>query len=430
MQFDGDSVEPIPINADNLLSSSFKFSDDIVISGGKETISYGVSATSGRIMYECSMKGCVNSTADGTDLNDDTDSQVSPTVINEDVIVVRRQTQTVRAIEPRTGEERWNFSVGHHELELFQSSDDCHSTKINNDVHTFLMDLDIKVIVPDGVICAVRKTAPNVILWKHKFDHPIVNVWKRDEQNQLVTLDLFRVANDLWHDKKSALMQPQGSGSVSGDGSNADENVMPSIYIGMFKRQLYIQESDQLRMMQSKVIDHMRSGVGETKSFGRIPWRPIDASSMTLIGNNDDPSERKSLATTASNKQVDKRNDVESSALSVLYGSEYVNGNGFYLYAKDAKDDVISICAKDNESNGSNGGKRNRLEELIIDTTSRSVLYERLLPLVNVVPALSYWWREISLIVLTVLIFNVILTQRKPAGRVNIRIHPIFSLYK
>lgn len=32
-KFDGESVEPIPINADNLLSSTFKFSDDLVISG-------------------------------------------------------------------------------------------------------------------------------------------------------------------------------------------------------------------------------------------------------------------------------------------------------------------------------------------------------------------------------------------------------------
>lgn len=32
-KFDGESVEPIPINADNLLSSTFKYSDELVISG-------------------------------------------------------------------------------------------------------------------------------------------------------------------------------------------------------------------------------------------------------------------------------------------------------------------------------------------------------------------------------------------------------------
>lgn len=32
-KFDGETVEPIPISADNLLSSSYKYSDDLVISG-------------------------------------------------------------------------------------------------------------------------------------------------------------------------------------------------------------------------------------------------------------------------------------------------------------------------------------------------------------------------------------------------------------
>lgn len=32
-KFDGESVEPIPITADNLLSSSYKYSDELVISG-------------------------------------------------------------------------------------------------------------------------------------------------------------------------------------------------------------------------------------------------------------------------------------------------------------------------------------------------------------------------------------------------------------
>lgn len=393
------------------------------IAGGKETISYGVSASTGRIIYECSMKGCVNSTAefDPTELNEGVD--VSPSVIDEDVIVVRRQTQTVRAIEPRTGEERWNFSVGNHELELYQSSEDCHSSKINNDVHSFLLDLDIKVIVPDGVVCAVRKSAPHLILWKHKFDHPIVSVWKRDDQNNLVAVDLFRVANDLWQD--NILVRPPPTG---GTGADADDNGAPSIYIGMFKRQLYIQESEQLRLMQSKFIDHMRNGVGgETKSFGRIPWRPIDASSLTQIGNDADANEIKSLATLEASKQAEHRNDLETSALSVLYGSEYVNGNGFYLYAKKPKDDKYSICVNENEANDSSE-ELGDLDDLI-DYTKNRRFYERMVPLVNLFPTMSYWWREISLIVMTVLVFNVILNQRKPPRPVSVTLNFFFLIF-
>lgn len=32
-KFDGDDLEQIPVTADHLLSSSYKFSDDLVISG-------------------------------------------------------------------------------------------------------------------------------------------------------------------------------------------------------------------------------------------------------------------------------------------------------------------------------------------------------------------------------------------------------------
>lgn len=32
-KFDGETVEPIPISAEHLLSSSYKYSDDLVISG-------------------------------------------------------------------------------------------------------------------------------------------------------------------------------------------------------------------------------------------------------------------------------------------------------------------------------------------------------------------------------------------------------------
>lgn len=95
--------------------------------GGKETISYGVSAQSGQIIYECSMRGCINSTdidadsvENANDLPNDTAPKIDPTAsapsVEDEVIIVRRQTQTVRAIEPRTGQERWNFSVGKQSL--------------------------------------------------------------------------------------------------------------------------------------------------------------------------------------------------------------------------------------------------------------------------------------------------------------------------
>lgn len=144
-----------------------------MVLGGKETRSYGISSRTGQILYECSSAGCKN----GTGLDDEEVNHGGPRAykieeethhdpLTDDIIVVRRQTQTVRAVEPRTGGERWNFSVGHHELEILRASD-CHGQMPNEKQNSWL-DLDLKVIVPEGIVCAVRKETPTEIVWQHK----------------------------------------------------------------------------------------------------------------------------------------------------------------------------------------------------------------------------------------------------------------------
>lgn len=194
-KFDGDSIDPIPITAEHLLSSSAKFSDDLVISGGKETRNYGVSVRTGQLLYECSINGCINSTSDQSAINDkieelphdedeefngeqqqqqqhdeqlrDENGYIIPhDSLLDDVLVVRRETQTVRAVESRTGLERWNFSVGQHELDVMRAAD-CH-LEARNDMEMAVLDVDIRVVVPEGIICAFSKSNPHVLLWKHK----------------------------------------------------------------------------------------------------------------------------------------------------------------------------------------------------------------------------------------------------------------------
>jgi len=48
-KFDGEAVEPVPLSAEALLRSSFKFADNTVITGGKESRTYGVEVETGRI---------------------------------------------------------------------------------------------------------------------------------------------------------------------------------------------------------------------------------------------------------------------------------------------------------------------------------------------------------------------------------------------
>lgn len=49
---------------------------------------------SGRVLYECNMNNCENMT----------DEEVDSV---GDVVLIQRLTQTVRAVEPRTGAERY-----------------------------------------------------------------------------------------------------------------------------------------------------------------------------------------------------------------------------------------------------------------------------------------------------------------------------------
>lgn len=77
--------------------------------GGKELRTYGVDFYSGEVQYTCSASGC--------------DAQ-PPTASSTGLfLIVRRHSQIVRAIEPRTGTERWNFSVGRHEVSLIKNGE-------------------------------------------------------------------------------------------------------------------------------------------------------------------------------------------------------------------------------------------------------------------------------------------------------------------
>lgn len=360
------------------------------------------------------MRGCVNSTeidADPTDSElppNETNASSQPQ-IDDEVIVVRRKTQTVRAIEPRTGEERWNFSVGQHELESIRSSGDCHSSNGQNNAHEILTNLDVRVVVPEGIICAVHKNEPNVILWKYKFDHPIVNVWKRDENNQLKAVDLFKTVQGMWQFEGKSWTQSTNPSVINENGEEIAK-ITPSIYIGMFRRQLYIQESDQLRSDQANVFDHM-VGEDEATSFQRIPWKPIDASSSGLAQIEHESIEDTSLVAASSSEELGpSKKNYSATAISVLYGSEYVNGNGFYLYAKTTE----AICDKEKNDNSS--------DDMIfsINETDSNDDSERFrTPTLIKFVSLWYWWREIILIVLSVLVFNVVLTQRKPSQPVS-----------
>ncbi|KAL2742325.1 eukaryotic translation initiation factor 2-alpha kinase isoform X1 [Vespula maculifrons] len=289
-KFDGENLEKLPVTTEQLLSSSFRYSKDLVFSGGKETRSYGVLSTTGKILYECNISGCQNNTT-------------TDTYINQEILVIQHLQQTVRAVEPHSGAEKWNFSVGQHELLLISNQDICDDRSNEN-----IPEFELKVIVPEGLIWAVKKNAPTVKLWQYKFDSPIVTIWQKEntqsinDNNGLKQVNLFDNSQWAW---------------------GSEFPIGPSIYIGMHDRQLYVQEN-------AKVYKSLGSSSTKFTSHSQIPWQPYPAIGTALITN------------LLSKKENDDKNisfevtDVQSTtALSVMYNSEYINGNGFYLYLKE-----------------------------------------------------------------------------------------------
>lgn len=185
-RYDGESIEALPMTAETLLSSSFRLAEDTVMIGGKDTISYGINPNSGQIRYICSVKGC---RMFGDNVKED-----------EDILVVSRNAQCVRAVDSRTGQEKWNFSVGNHDLrfiagqrqritdkaEVDAEDEDafvtsCPSEEVEDEVkeeqQLEIFARSIKIMVPDGKVVGVNPENMQTVTWQHKFKSPISNVW-------------------------------------------------------------------------------------------------------------------------------------------------------------------------------------------------------------------------------------------------------------
>lgn len=368
--FNGDSVEAIPVTADNLLQSDFRYSDGSVISGGKESRTYGVIAHSGRLIYECSMEGCVNLT-EGMGSKDD----------ENNILVVRRQTQTVRAIEPQTGVERWNFSVGQHDIKFLNDhSPECHGEKKDTNNKT-PEDYQVKVVVPEGIVCIVSKAQPDKIIWKQKFDAPVVHAWMLDD-GQMSAVDLFSnalISTLNLEDYSNIFPEP------------------PKLYIGMHNKQLYIQESVQMQVVMKR-HQYLQISAGSSH-IPSIPWKPYPASRNALdIITPENAKSETALQPIGSDS---------TTALSVLYASEYINGNGFYLFSEKDKRKKTdnTVCSEDANSSHTNQNMSNLDEFSYLDDEDE-------MP-VQIIVSLWFWWKEVLAIsIATALFVNLVFTQR------------------
>ncbi|XP_061171339.1 eukaryotic translation initiation factor 2-alpha kinase 3-like [Saccostrea echinata] len=326
-QYDGDSIEAIPMTAEALLSSSFKLSDRTMMVGGKDISSFGIDPVTGKLRYFCTSEGC--KILDSDDQGD------------RDMLVVTKSMQTVRSVDPRSGIEKWNFSVGSHQIEMIpgdkshdatpleEEDDICSQTCPNEETHDMLdTDDSIKIIVPEGMVVALSPENPDVVDWKHKFESPVAKAWilRNGVLKSISVFDNKHIPALSGFEDTGDVKDPTGS--------------QPLLYVGLHQNQLYVQPSVP---MQENVANAAHRFHGSALSVPKVTWKPLisTAPSRTPIfrGNRQDPSGPRMIANgQAANKET---------GLSVWH-ENYPFDNGYYLYP-----DVIlpaNICEAINKT--------------------------------------------------------------------------------
>ncbi|CAM4565647.1 unnamed protein product [Caretta caretta] len=314
---DRESMEAVPFTVESLLESSYKFGDDVVLVGGKSLTTYGLSSYSGKVKYICSAIGCRRWDDDETE--------------QEDILLLHRTQKTVRAVGPRSGNEKWNFSVGHFELRYvpdietsvgfiesnFKSSINKEESKIISDVEeqeAVMKDMVIKVSVADWKVMAFNKQGGH-LEWEYQFCTPIASAWLvRD--GKVFSISLF---DDTSYTANSEVLEDEEDLVEAARGATES-----SVYLGMYRGQLYLQSSVRISEKfptNPKALESRNDNA--IIPLPTIKWKPlIHSPSRTpvLVGSDE-------FDKCLSNDKF-SHEEYSNGALSVL---QYPYDNGYYL---------------------------------------------------------------------------------------------------
>ncbi|KAM9842412.1 eukaryotic translation initiation factor 2-alpha kinase 3 isoform 1-T2 [Aulostomus maculatus] len=347
---DRESMEAVPFSVESLLESSYRIGEDTVLVGGKSITTYGLGAYSGKLRYICSAVGC----------SQWEDDEVEP----EDVLLLQKTQKTVRAIRPRSGTEKWNFSVGNFELKLLPEThsgmnflegdvangdpwtesqrviiDEPKESQHMENQKNHNLDLVIKVSVPDWKVMAFSTEPHGQLVWERQFCTPIASAWLVGG-GKVTPISLF---DDTAYSSQSEADEEDDKDNPE----RAKGASQSSVYLGMFQGQLYLQSSVRIaEKFPSKAI-------GSEKDIIPLPtvkWKPlIHSPSRTpaLVGSDEFDK--------CLNNDKFSHDEYSNGALSIL---QYPYDNGYYFpYTKryrEKRDSAVSLI------NGDRAGADNR----------------------------------------------------------------------
>ncbi|CAL1530217.1 unnamed protein product [Lymnaea stagnalis] len=333
-QFDGEKVEAIPMSAESLLSSTYRLSDDSMIVGSKELQNFGLDLQSGEIQFSCSSEGCTSAYGEAKD----------SAINGNSILVLTRSTHVIRSVDMKYGNEKWNFSVGQHQVSLptkhkpsqlddddddednidnldekmgnynipffSASKEDCASEEM------FPEDIDyenfLRLMVPEGRVVALSKDDSSQVSWEHKFESPIAKAWLL-RHGKLEPMSLF----DSRH---VPILNTYSTDDIENESLH-----QPLLYIGSHQKLLYIQPSPHMESLLKSFTQHRIGHVFDPNI--KVSWRPYlnTASVRTPIFGGNRPQ------FTGPNKSDRNTQKSSSTSLSVWH-EDYPFDTGYFLY--------------------------------------------------------------------------------------------------
>ncbi|XP_076830565.1 LOW QUALITY PROTEIN: eukaryotic translation initiation factor 2-alpha kinase 3 [Brachyhypopomus gauderio] len=332
---DRESMESVPFSVESLLESSYRVGEDTVLVGGKSLTTYGLGTYSGKLKYICSAVGCSH-------WGEEEEEEES-----EDMLLLQRTQKTVRAVTPRSGFEKWNFSVGSFELKfvpetqsqfsflegeaaskeawheapsviLEESEGRGHNPGGGGRVKADTLGLVIKVSVPDWKVMAFTSEVGGQLIWEHQFCTPIASAWLV-RGGKVTPISLF---DDTSYTTQQEKETQEENEDFMEEARGATES---SVYLGMFQGQLYLQSSVR---MSEKFPSKAKALVGHGSGSDIIPpptvrWKPLIHSpsrTSVLVGSEEFDK--------CLNNDKYSHDEYSNGALSIL---QYPHDNGFYF---------------------------------------------------------------------------------------------------